>query len=245
MIATAKQGSAHRTRVEASPFPCVYLSAPCNFMTTYLTKISLGKTHHFRATVTDHCVDIVQGICYNWLEKYTQGYGDNISAMTKHKELVEEKLKEGFQVTEFTATLKNTVNVYDKAKWHFSGDFPSDLDQFQGYVHTGMFIGWLIDHDLMSETFTQEQKKEIHLFKQQKLTGPKIFEQACDGVLQLDDIGEDGNRFALPYFDFCSGQYLADYNQALCQNLSSLYYVADSWDNYHTLKRVVDKRFVD
>ena len=38
--------------------------------------------------------------------------------------------------------------VFDKAKWHYEGNFPGDLDERQAFVHTGMFLGWIIDKDL-------------------------------------------------------------------------------------------------
>src|SRR5690349_16151301 len=114
------------------------LHLTCNIMMTYLTKKENGTTHHFKVTVDTNGVDIVSGVFYNWLAKSWQGCGDNISAQKKQKELVDEKLKEGFQITDYKETLENTVNVYDKAKWHFGGNFPEDIDNFQGYVHTGM-----------------------------------------------------------------------------------------------------------
>jgi hypothetical protein len=214
-------------------------------MTTYLTKIEDGKTHHFRATVDNNGVDIVHGVFYNWLGKYFEGCGDNISAKKRQKELVKEKLNEGFQITEFKEILENKVDVYDKAKWHFGGEFPDDLDDFQGYVHTGMFIGWLIDNALMSEEFNADHEAEIQLFKQHELTGSQIFERCCDGVLMLEDISELGNRFALHYFDFETGQYLNDYDTTLSNGLPSMYHVADTWDNYKKLKSVLDKWFTD
>jgi len=30
--------------------------------------------------------------------------------------------------------------VYDKAKWHYGGDYPKDLPIEQAFVHTGMFL---------------------------------------------------------------------------------------------------------
>ena len=214
-------------------------------MTTYLTKIEDGKTHHFRATVDNHGVDIIHGVFYNWLGKYFEGCGTNASAMDRQKQLVEEKLKEGFQITEFKETLENTVDVYDKAKWHFGGEFPEELDSFQGYVHTGMFLGWLIDNDLVGEEFKNDFAEEIEKFKAQELTGAQIFELCCDGVLLVEDISELGNRFALSYFDFNSGQYLGDYEITLANNLPSLYYVSDTWINYEELKKITIKDILD
>lgn len=212
-------------------------------MTTYLTKIEDGKTHHFRATVNNKGVDIVHGIFYNWLGKYFEGCGDNASAIARHKQLVEEKIKEGFEFTEFVESLENTSDVYDKAKWHFDGDFPEGLDYFQGYVHTGMFFGWLLENDLIGDEFKSNFEEEIELFKTRKLTGSQIFERCLDGVLLLEDVSELGNRFALYYFDFDNGQYLADYEEILIGELQSMYHVADTWANYEDLRVVIDKRF--
>jgi len=214
-------------------------------MTTYLTKIEDNKTHHFRVAVDNNGVRIIHGVFYKWLGKYFEGCGDNASAIIRQKQLVDEKIKEGFQITEFNETIENTVDVYDKAKWHFGGNFPKDLEDFHGYIHTGMFLGWLIDNDLVSDEFKNEHTEEIEKFKQQRLTGSQIFESCCDGVLMIEDISELGNRFALPYFDFNSGQYMGDYEKTLAKNLPSAYHVTDTWDNYAKLKQVVDKRFSD
>jgi hypothetical protein len=193
--------------------------------------------------VEKHVCSIVEGQFYNWLSKYSQGCGDNENAKTHAEGLIKQKLEEGFKETPFVKTLENDTDVYDKAKWHFDGDFPKDLDDFQGYVHTGMFLGWLIDTGLVSDEFKNNNPEEIKNFKQHKLTGSQIFERCCDGVLLLEDINELGNRFALPYFDLETGEYLGDYEKTLAANLPSLYYVADTWENYMKLKQVLDKRF--
>src|SRR5205814_4546138 len=73
--------------------------------------------------------------------------------------------------------------VYDKAKYHYDGTFPEDLEPEQGFVHTGMFLGWIVDHDLYdTDWFGPEMRSYIDAFKNRELTGPKLFE-ACDGVL--------------------------------------------------------------
>ncbi|MFD2918507.1 hypothetical protein ACFS6H_02225 [Terrimonas rubra] len=214
-------------------------------MTTYLTKIEEGQTHHFRATVDGFGVDIVQGIFYNFMGKYFIGCGDNASAIKKYNELIAENLKDGFKVTEFKETFENSTDVYDKAKWHYGGDFPVELNYFQGHVHTGMFIGWLIANGLMSEEFTNVHEEEIEAFAKKELTGSQIFERNCDGVLLLEDVSELGNRFALYYFDFSKGQYLNDYDAVLSNDLPTMYHVPDTWENFEKLKPVLDKRFTE
>lgn len=134
--------------------------------------------------------------------------------------------------------------VYDKAKYHYDGDFPADLEIEQGFVHTGMFLGWIIDHGLYSDWFGKELSRYITDFKARKMTGAKVF-QECDGVLMSDMLSEEGNEFAQNYFDFKRGMYLRDYGELLGKGLRTIYHVADSWPNYEKLKKRIDKRYRD
>jgi hypothetical protein len=61
----------------------------------------------------------------------------------------------------------------------------------------------------------------------------------------LEDLNESGNRFALDYFNFENGEYLADYEAMLGILRPTIYHVADTWDNYQIIKPVIDKRFSD
>lgn len=132
--------------------------------------------------------------------------------------------------------------VYDKAKYHYDDDFPSDLEVEQGFVHTGMFLGWLIDHGLYSDWFGKELSRYTSAFKAREMTGAKVFE-ACDGVLTADMLSEEGNAFARDYFDFERGTYLRDYGEILGKGLPTVYHVADNWANYERLKKRIDKRY--
>ena len=132
--------------------------------------------------------------------------------------------------------------VYDKAKYHYDGDFPAELEIEQGFVHTGMFLGWIIDHDLYSEWFDKELGGYAAAFKARDMTGAKVFE-ACDGVFMEDMLSEEGNGFARDYFDFERGKYLRDYGELLGKGLPTMYHVADTWANYEKLKARIDKRY--
>lgn len=213
--------------------------------TTYLTKEIDGRTHHYRATVVNNGVDIVQGVLYERLSMSWEGCDNNEKAVIRQRELVAEKIDEDYIVAENSETLEDIVYIYDKAKWHFDGNFPEDLGDFQGYIHTGMFLGWLIDKDLVSKEFKDDNNEDIEQFQKRELTGPQIFERCCDGVLLFEDISEMGNRFSLPYFDFTTGQYLNDYETTLSQDESTLYHIKDTWDNYFKIKKVLDQRFDD
>lgn len=134
--------------------------------------------------------------------------------------------------------------VYDKAKYHYDADnFPADLDESQGFVHTGMFLGWIVDHDLYDTVwFGPEMESYLTAFKGRQLSGPKFFE-ACDGVLLDEMLNDEGNAFAHYYFEFGRGKYLSDYARLFAQGLPTIYHVADTWENYERLKKRVDKRY--
>jgi hypothetical protein len=71
--------------------------------------------------------------------------------------------------------------VFDKAKWHNQGKFPEDIDNAQAFVHTGLFLGWVIESGLHSDEFAADYKNEIRRFKARRMTGPGVY-RAADGV---------------------------------------------------------------
>jgi hypothetical protein len=134
--------------------------------------------------------------------------------------------------------------VFDKAKWHYEGQYPDDLDEDQAFVHTGLYLGWVIDTGLYSEEFGDDFAREIADFKVRKLTGPGVY-QSADGVFMDDMLNPEGIAFTRKYFDFEGGQYLADYEKLLAADLPSMYHVADTWENYNRLKPQLDKRLAE
>jgi hypothetical protein len=61
--------------------------------------------------------------------------------------------------------------VYDKAKYHYGGNYPEDLPEEQAFVHTGIFLGWVIDNDLYSDEFREDMEGYIAAFKARHITG--------------------------------------------------------------------------
>lgn len=133
--------------------------------------------------------------------------------------------------------------IYDKAKWHYGGDFPDHLDEFQAYVHTGMYIAWLIENELFDDHDLSKTKEEVQRVKERKKTGANFYNDALDGVLLDDDISEIGNEFSYFYYELKNGVYLNDYSEIFEENSQTLYHVKDSWENYDKLKPVIDNRF--
>jgi hypothetical protein len=221
-------------------------------MTTYLTKTENGKIHHFRVTPKDNGLEIVEGQFYKYISKSFQGTGislNNITESDKKKvelevdKIIKEKLSEGFILTDFIETKENTYDVYDKAKYHYGGTFPEELDDFQGFVHTGMFISWLIENDLLDNEFFEDSIEDIKKVKKREMTGSQFYEMRMDGVFSIDEVSEIGNRFAINYFDFDTGKYVNDYENTLAAELPTLFHVQDTWENYDKIKTVIDLRF--
>ena len=129
--------------------------------------------------------------------------------------------------------------VYDKAKYHYGGKYPKGLAKTQAFVHTGMFLGWVIDHDLYSGFFKEESQRLISGFKNRQITGPQVYKE-WDGTLTDEMLNEEGNAFAQHYFDFEKGRYIYDYEELLGKGLPSIYHVEDSWQNYEKLKKHID-----
>ena len=138
--------------------------------------------------------------------------------------------------SKFTAV--EDPKVYDKAKYHYDGDFPKGLPQEQAFVHTGMFVGWLIEHGMIAGDFLPD----TNAFKERRLTGAEVYE-AWDGSLTSDMLTDQGNQFAAAYFDFERGEFLNDYLEALAKNLPSLYHGADTWENYEVIKVKIEQRY--
>jgi len=130
--------------------------------------------------------------------------------------------------------------VYDKAKWHFGGDFPADLPIKQGYVHTGMFLTWVIRNDLYSDEFAREEEDSIRLVKTRLELATNLYKDAFDGVFDSDMLNEAGNKFAAAYYE---GKFVKDYEAAVAVDLPSTYHVPDTWDTYDRLEPIIDARF--
>jgi hypothetical protein len=128
--------------------------------------------------------------------------------------------------------------VYDKAKYHYGSDCPTSLPEEKSFVPTGMFYGWLVEHKMVKEEFDPHTAD----FVARRITGPKLYEQG-DGCLIDEMLTDEGNRFALAYFDFKHGKYLADYQELLAKGLPTPYHVADTWENYDILRKRIDERY--
>jgi hypothetical protein len=132
--------------------------------------------------------------------------------------------------------------VYDKAKYHHETVTEWGLDCVQTEVHTALFLGWLLDNDLMSDFFNEEFPDLAGRYKSREIDALKVYEW-WDCALVDDMLSDAGNAFAQAYFDFSRGQYLADYAELLVRDLPSEYHVHYSCENYEVLRKRIDQRY--
>ena len=130
--------------------------------------------------------------------------------------------------------------VYDDAKDHFGGEFPDSLPMEQAYVHIGMYLGWVIESGLYSEYFSEEASTEILRFKRKEISCT-VLSELWNGYLAFEFLNKTGNNFTLFYYT--SGLYRHDYEEVLGRELPSIYYVDDTWPNYHKLKERINTRY--
>lgn len=134
--------------------------------------------------------------------------------------------------------------AYDKADWHYGGDFPEGLPDENGGTHIGMFLAWAIMNGLEGELHREESPEAIAAVRARQMTGRDFLFQQCDEKFWDVDLNDEANEFVKYYYD---GQcpYFEDYESTLVDGLPSMYHVEDSWENYDKISAVIDRRFSD
>ncbi|MBD3245275.1 MAG: hypothetical protein GF335_04775 [Candidatus Moranbacteria bacterium] len=141
----------------------------------------------------------------------------------------------------------NLPKIYENAKDYINWPgFPRGVSNEQAFVPTGMYLGWLIENDLISEYFLEETpKSELENFKKGNLSGPKIY-KLWGGILMPYMLSEKGQKFSDYYFSTNPqevGKYFFDYKNKLAKKLPNLFEAKDSQENYKKISKVINKRF--
>lgn len=140
----------------------------------------------------------------------------------------------------------NTVapHVYDKAKYHSESVENAGLPEEHTSNHAVPILRWLIENNLMSEFFLAEGGDALAKFKSGDLTIHGLYNW-WDACLVSDMLSDEGNAFAMHYFDYERGKYISDYISALQGNLPSEFHVQYSDENYTKLRKIIDRRYAD
>ncbi len=136
---------------------------------------------------------------------------------------------------------------YDRADWHYGGNFPKDLPNENGGTHIGMFLAWSIHNGLVGDFHIEESQEDVNSVKERKMTGRDFLFKACDEKFWEEDLSEEGNEFAKAYYsgsgDSSYGLYVSDYETTLAGGLATIYHVEDSWENYEKIEKIISRRY--
>ena len=132
--------------------------------------------------------------------------------------------------------------VYDRAYWHFGGEYPEDLPLVNGGTHIGMFLAWAINNDLEGEVHKLASQESLSAVRNKQMTGRDFLIKECSEKFWEEDLSDKGNAFALDYYE--ADTYFSDYKAALAEDIPSLYHVEDTWENYQILAPVISRRYI-
>jgi hypothetical protein len=137
--------------------------------------------------------------------------------------------------------------AYDRADWHYGGNYPADLPPENGGTHIGMFLAWAILNGLESQMHREDSSEALGAVRARRMTGREFLVGQCDEKFTTNDLNEEGNAFAGWYYGSgeAAGAFLGDYEAAVGGSLPTLYHVADTWENYDRLAPVISRRFAE
>ena len=117
-------------------------------MTIRLEKKSRITTDFVQIEIDGHLLKIQSGkIGKGGIYNSSKHCGTNEKAINELNKLKQEFIDKKYIEIETQKRPIDFNGVYDKAKWHFGGEFPKELNNFQGYVHTGFYLTWIIEKD--------------------------------------------------------------------------------------------------
>lgn len=131
---------------------------------------------------------------------------------------------------------------YDDAEFYFLNFENNELPNEAGATHIGMFMAWLVIHNLISEDIWEEAAEEIEKVKSREITGRDFVVDICDCKLLDQELSEEGNEFAAWYYET---KYMEDYCQVfeITQDTTvGLCSIEDQWENFDKLAPVLDRR---
>lgn len=87
---------------------------------------------------------------------------------------------------------------------------------------------------------TTDWTAAVQRVRERAITGRNFLLEECDGKLLPQMFTEEGCAFANKYYERI---YTKDYYDTLVVGLASGYMVADSWDNYERIAKVIEQRY--
>ena len=136
--------------------------------------------------------------------------------------------------------------TFDKAEYHFDSVSDAGLPPSSAYVHGGLLLAWLIEHDLQSDGFDLEYGEAVTAIRSGERTGPQVFEDDCSGVLDEELLSDEANAFLQWYLnDETTASFWKDYQDVLTRELPSFFHVEDNRENYDLLAKRLSARYAE
>jgi TPR repeat protein len=128
---------------------------------------------------------------------------------------------------------------YDDAETYYLNFADDKLSCEAGSTHIGMFMAWIIIHDLVCE---EESAEEIEKVKSREMTGREFVVECWDCKLLDDALNDEGNEFTAWYYE---SQYANDYRNAfeVSGEIDEFCSVEDTWCNFDRIAPVLNQRF--
>lgn len=133
--------------------------------------------------------------------------------------------------------------AYDRADWHYGGDYPEDLPEENGGTHIGIFLAWAIHNGLVGTFHLEESKESVEKVKSREMTGREFLFQECDEKFWEEDLSDEGNSFASDYY--ANDTYFSDYVSVVPEELPTMYHFEDSWENYDQVAAKISKSYLE
>jgi hypothetical protein len=128
----------------------------------------------------------------------------------------------------------------------YGGDFPSDLPDSAGATHIGMFLAWMILNGFASEDLMEDGESHVVALRDRSITGGQFLITVLDEKLTDEDFSDEGNAFAVAYYQGLDNDspYVDDYVDTFSVSTTSIYSVADTWENYDKLAARTSERLI-
>jgi hypothetical protein len=131
---------------------------------------------------------------------------------------------------------------YDVWSWHTQGKFPADQPAEQGYVHMGIFIAWLVFHDMLDTDWVAGAGVEDAVTAIHNRRGSvTALRDVTDGRLASDMLTGEGAAFTGAYYAPEYG-YARDWRRVFGRG-ADRYEVPGDWDTYDRLEPLVELRY--
>ena len=132
-------------------------------------------------------------------------------------------------------------SIYDRLKWHMESEsFPASAAPEQGFVHMGMYLTWIVLHDLYDPEGLP--RRAVDAIKARQTTGCSL-QKRLGGNLGRERFSLEGARFTDSYYRGEVG-YLGDFADVFGTSADE-YAVPDSWETYEHLAPLIDRRYAE